>query len=84
MYLYKVLDNFPKITRSLTLHIKPVGEFMKLHILMITGTWVCQIPGQLGKICSCGNAGGTTNTCQSLSLVASDACVAFRTCAGQV
>lgn len=61
VYLYKVLDNFPKITRSFTLHIKPLGEFMRLHILMITGTWVCHISGQLGKTCSCGNAGGTTN-----------------------
>lgn len=46
---------------------------MKLHIMMITGTWVCQIPGQLGKIRSCGNADETSNSCQSLSFVPSGA-----------
>ena len=36
----EVMHNFLKITRPLTLHVKPMGEFMKLDILTITGVWI--------------------------------------------
>jgi len=78
MYLYKVMHNFSKITRQLPLPVKPMGEFIKLHILKITGIWIWKVSGQLGKACSCRSAGGGTGNCQSLSLVLGGARVAFQ------
>lgn len=78
MYLYEVMHNLCKITRLLTLHVKPMGEFMKLDILTITGIWIWKVPGQLAKMCSCRSAGGGTNNRQCLNLVLGGARVAFQ------